>query len=56
MVVEELEELDEQPATVRSDRATAPDTPAIRRNRVRGSVQFMAMSLRTLGIAKVSFS
>ena len=52
----ELDELDEQPATARTDRATAPETPASRRTRVRRSVLFMDPSLRTRGIPKVSSS
>jgi hypothetical protein len=52
----ELDELDEQPATARTDRATALETPASRRTRVRRSVLFMAPSLRTRGIALVSSS
>jgi hypothetical protein len=56
-VVADVElELDEHPATARTDKATAPETPAIKRTRVRWSVLFMALSVRTLGIAKVSFS
>jgi hypothetical protein len=46
----------EQPATARTDRATAPETPASRRTRVRRSVLFMDPSLRTRGIPKVSSS
>ena len=53
---EELVELDEQPATARTDKATAPETPARRRTRVRRSVLFMDPSLRTRGIPKVSSS
>jgi hypothetical protein len=42
----ELElELDEQPATARSDRVTAPETPAIRRSRVRRYERFMCPSV-----------
>jgi hypothetical protein len=54
--VVELDELDEQPATAKTDRATAPDKPASRRTRVRRSVLFMAPSLRSRGITKVSSS
>jgi hypothetical protein len=54
--VVELDELDEQPATARTESATAPDRPASRRNRVRGCVRFMIPSLRSLGSAKVSIS
>ena len=43
---DELElELDEQPATARSDRVTAPETPASRRSRVRRYERFMGQSL-----------
>ena len=48
--------LDEQPATARSDRVTAPETPASRRSRVRRYVRFMAPSLRSRGIMEVSAS
>jgi len=55
--VDELElELDEQPATARSDRVTAPETPASRRSRVRRYERFMALSLRSRGIMEVSAS
>jgi len=54
--VDELDELDEQPATARTDSATAPDTPASRRNRVRGCVRFMVPSLRSAGVPGVSAS
>jgi hypothetical protein len=50
------DELDEQPATARTDRATAPDTPARRRTRVRRNVLFMAPSLRSRDVTKVSGS
>ena len=40
-------ELDEQPATARSDRVTAPETPASRRSRVRRYERFMGPSLRS---------
>ena len=49
-------ELDEQPATARSDRVTAPETPASRRSRVRRYERFMAPSLRSRGIMEVSAS
>jgi hypothetical protein len=52
----ELVELDEQPATARADRATAPETQAIRRSGVRRGVLFMAPSLDSRGIAYVSSS
>ena len=52
----ELDELDEQPATARTDKATAPETPASKRTRVRQSVLFMDPSLRSGGVRKVSAS
>jgi hypothetical protein len=52
----ELDELDEQPATARTDKATAPETPASKRTRVRHSVLFMDPSLRSGGVRKVSSS
>jgi hypothetical protein len=52
--VAELEELDEQPATASAERATAPETPASRRTRVRQSVLFMETSLRIADISEVS--
>lgn len=55
MGADELElELDEQPATARSDRVTAPETPASRRSRVRRYERFMAPSVRSRGIMEVS--
>jgi hypothetical protein len=48
--------LDEQPATARSDRVTAPETPASRRSRVRRYERFMAPSVRSRGITGVSAS
>ena len=53
---EELDELDEQPATARTERATAPDRPASRRSRVRGCVRFMVPSLRSRDDSEVSVS
>jgi len=52
----ELEELDEQPATARTDKATAPETPASKRTRVRRGVLFMTLSVRTRCIPEVSSS
>jgi hypothetical protein len=46
-------ELDEQPATARTDRATAPETPASRRTRVRWNVLFIESSLWSRHIAGV---
>ena len=43
----ELEEFDEQPATARTDRARAPETPASKRTRVRRRGLFMTLSVRT---------
>jgi hypothetical protein len=56
VAADEDEELDEHPATARTDSATAPDTPASRRTRVRRSVLFMNQSLGTRGILEVSSS
>jgi len=53
---EEDDEDDEQPATVRTDSATAPDTPASRRSRVRWCVRFMVPSLRSRGNPEVDGS
>jgi hypothetical protein len=53
---EEEDELDEQPATARPDRATAPARPASRRIRVRRGVLFMTPSLRSGCILRVSRS
>jgi hypothetical protein len=51
---DELElELDEQPATARSVKATAPETPVSRRRRLRRCERFMAPSLRSPGITEV---
>ena len=50
------DELDEQPATARTERATAPDRPASRRTLVRRNVLFMALSLRSRDVTKVSGS
>ena len=50
----ELDELDEQPAAARADKATAPVTPASRRTRVRQRVLFMDPSLRSPGITRMS--
>ena len=52
----ELDELDEQPATAITDMATAPETPASRRSRVRRYVRFMATSLRSRGNLEMSAS
>ena len=52
----ELDELDEQPAIATTDRATAPETPASKRSRVRRCVRFMATSLRSRGNPEVSGS
>ena len=54
--VVELVELDEQPATAKTDSATTPERPAIRRVRLRGCVRFMAPSVRSTGVRKVSDS
>jgi hypothetical protein len=54
--VELDDELDEQPATARTDRATAPETPAIKRTRVRRSLLIMNPSVRSRGITEVSSS
>jgi len=52
----ELEELGEQPATARTDKATAPETPASKRTQVRRGVLFMTLSVRTRCIPEVSSS
>ena len=56
VVADELVELDEQPATARTDSATAPESPARRRVRLRGCVRFMATSLGSIGNWEVSDS
>src|SRR6185437_7651032 len=44
----------EQPATARTDRATAPETPASKRTRVRRSVLFTDPGPRSPGITRIS--
>ena len=53
---DEDEDDDEQPATVKAVSATAPDTPASRRSRVRWCVRFMVPSLRSRGSLEVDGS